>query len=464
MESSRTFVLGLVLAAAAHWPVSAQPPDAAAPEPSEAVDVPFEEETKEPSRLKLRLEAKAHFRDSDENRFSVRVPPEVPVPPGTLAFLETVNAGQHFELSTLTLYATMAWSESLEAHAKIDAVDLYDRNPTSEDHRIDVDEAWLRFGRASEPAHLPERAGAYLKIGKMPKFERQNDRHLESYGLISTAANRFEDFGLELGADLGRFVYLRGSVMAGNPLFFRDPNALAGDNGTPFFRNPQPGEAPPLKSGVLILYDAEVEDFDLDGDPEYGAGLGVRGGNADGSRGFDLLFWGYQRTLAKTVALHGTFYGGDLDLLNGPFNATPVALDGDEKRDFGANLWVYLGGFTLFAQTLDQEIAGLERSGYELELAWRFDLPLVWGIAGEQLFPSIQPAVRYSVLDPDFRPHPNFPAPSIGWEWTKLDAGLRLGIRSNIDFTAEYADHEMTLFNGRKVDNNELLATLRWTM
>ena len=33
----------------------------------------------------------------------------------------------------------------------------------------------------------------------MPKFERQNDRHLESYGLVSTAFNRFEDFGVEAG-------------------------------------------------------------------------------------------------------------------------------------------------------------------------------------------------------------------------------------------------------------------------
>lgn len=458
------FVLGLALLGAQVSRVLAQDPEVAqSPEVSE---VPFEaeQEPAEPSKLKLRLEAKAHYRDSDENRFSVRVPPEVPVPPGTQAFLETVNAGQHLELSTFTLYATMTWSEALEAHAKVDVIDLYDRNPTSEDHRIDVDEAWIRFGRTSEPARLPERAGAYLKIGKMPKFERQNDRHLESYGLISTAANRFEDFGVELGADLGRFLYLRGSVTAGNPLFFRDPNALAGDNGTPFFRNVQAGSSPPLKSGVLILYDAEVEDFDLDGDPEYGAGIGARAASADGSRGFDLLIWGYQRTLAKTVALHGTFYGGDLDLLNGPFDAAPVALDGDEKRDFGANLWLYLGGFTLFAQTLDQDIAGLERTGFEVEAAWRFDLPLVWGLAGEQLFPMIQPAVRYSSLDPKFRPHPLYPAPSIGWDWTKLDYGLRLGIRSNIDLTAEYADNEMTLFNGRKVSNNELLTTLRWKM
>ncbi len=38
----------------------------------------------------------------------------------------------------------------------------------------------------------------------------------------------------------------------------------------------------------------------------------------------------------------------------------------------------------------------MDRTGYEAELAWRFELPLAWAVGGRQLFPSIQPAVRYS--------------------------------------------------------------------
>jgi len=415
--------------------------------------------------LTFGLEVKAHIRNSDENRFPVALPDFVVLPPGAQAFLETANAGTHGELSTVTLFTDAEWGPALAAHLKIDFIDLYDRNPTSEDHRVDVDEAWIRFGREREPAVVPERPGVYLKIGKMAHFERQNDRHLESYGLVSTAFNRFEDFGLEVGADLGRHLYLRASVTQGNPVFFRDPNALAGDNGTPPFREgfPDPDELA-IKSGILILYDAEVEDFSFEGDPEVGLGIGMRFSDAAGEDGVDFLVWGYQRKLADTVRLEGTFYGGDLDLLRGPLNATPLALTGDEKEEFGANLWLYLGGFSLFGQYVDQEIAGLPRTGYEVELAWSFELPLVWGLAGRQLFPSIQPVLRYSALDPDFRSVRGFPAPSITWDWEKLDYGLRLGILSGVDLTVEYADNTFTLGSGRKVGNDEFLTTLRWRM
>ena len=40
--------------------------------------------------------------------------------------------------------------------------------------------------------------------------------------------------------DLGRHVYVKVSATQGNPVFIRDPNALAGDNGTPVFRRPNP--------------------------------------------------------------------------------------------------------------------------------------------------------------------------------------------------------------------------------
>ena len=142
-----------------------------------------------------------------------------------------MNEGQHFELSVLTLLADASWGPNIEAHAKVDFIDLYDRNPTSSDKQVDVDELWIRFG--SDPAALSERFGLYAKVGKFGHFERQNDRHTESYGLVSTAFNRFEDQGLEVGANFGRHFYLVGSLTQGNPVFFRDPNALAGDNGTP---------------------------------------------------------------------------------------------------------------------------------------------------------------------------------------------------------------------------------------
>src|ERR1043165_72269 len=82
-------------------------------------------------------------------------------------------------------------------------IDLYDRNPTSTDHKVDVDEAWIRFGPESDRGRLPAHSRGYLKVGKMPKFERQDDRHLESYGLVSTAFNRMEDTGAEAWVRFG---------------------------------------------------------------------------------------------------------------------------------------------------------------------------------------------------------------------------------------------------------------------
>lgn len=456
MRGSRRFVGSVCLLAGAALAAPARPQETGASEPAA--------EAARELTIDWGFEAKAHYRDSESFRFPspFPFPPEFLPPGARQGFLETVNAGQHFEVSVLTLFADAAWGDGIAAHAKVDLIDLYDRNPTSSDKKVDVDELWIRFGR--DPETVAEGFGAYARVGKFAHFERQNDRHLESYGLVSTAFNRFEDQGVELGADFGRHVYLRLSATQGNPLFFRDPNALAGDNGTPEL-DPQanPNPEPALKSGFPILYDAEVEDLDVDGDLESGAGLGLRFGDRDAGRFFDLLAWGYERKLAPKVELEGTFYGGDLDLLNGPDDLAALPISGDDKSEVGANLRLYLGGFSLFGQYVAQEVAGMDRTGYEAEIAWRFELPLAWAVGGRQLFPSIQPALRYSSLEPEFAGgSPRYPAPSVRWEWTKLDYGLRLGIVEGVDLTLEFADHEMTLANGRKVSNDELLTTLRW--
>jgi hypothetical protein len=412
--------------------------------------------------VEVGFEAKAHYRDSDDVRLPVPFPfsPEMLPPGAERGFMESVNPGDHLELSTFTLLLDARWGETIAAHAKLDLIDLYDRNPTSSDREFDVDEAWLRFGREAEPAILPERPGGYVKFGKFAKFERQDDRHLESYGLVSTAFNRFEDMGVEVGVDLGRHFYLKGSLTQGNPLFLRDPNALAGDNGTPDAEGANPD--PELGTGITIPYDAEVEDFDADGELETGVGVGLRFADEGGINGVDVLLWGYQRELAETVDVNGSFYGGDLDLLRGPFNAFPFAISGNDKEEVGGNLWLYLGGFSLFGQYVDQDLAGLERKAYEAEVAWSFDLPLVAGAGGRQLFPSIAPAIRFSRLEPGFDAPPITPSPSFAWEWEKIDVGVRLTLVAGIDLTAELSMNDFILSSGAERSNDEVLVTLRW--
>jgi hypothetical protein len=416
--------------------------------------------------LQWSLELKGAYRESDDNVLvSPRFFPPDRLPPGqTETLLRTVDPGSHAEFVAAILQLDAAWGSRAALRLKVDAVDLYDRNPTSEDREVDLDEAWVRFGAETAPGRLAAGWGAYLKAGKIAKFERQDDRHLESYGLAATAFNRFEDAGVEAGVDLGRHVYLKASWTTGNPVFLRDPNALAGDNGTPERLRSRPDNAPELNSGVVILYDAEIEDWDLGEFAELGAGLGVRFGNEAGTRAADVLVWRFERTLAPTVDLEGTFYGGDLDLLDGPpAPGSSLPIRGDEKVETGANLWLYLGGFSFFGQYVDQEMAGLPRTGYDAEAAWRLDLPLLWAAGGEQLFPSLQPVVRYSKLDPDIiGGGPMFPAVSVRWEWEKVDLGLRATIVRGLDVTVEAARHDFVLASGAHRENDEYLMTVRW--
>jgi len=413
-------------------------------------------------QVDLGIEAKAHYRYSERNRFAVPFPftPDM-LPPGEeQGFMETVEPGGHFEVSVVSLIASIARGEHFAAHTRIDFIDRHDRNPTSGDRRVDIDQLWLRWGREFVPAQPADGFGGYLKVGKFGKFERQDDRHLESYGLVSTAFNRFEDLGLEFGADLGPGFYLKGSVTQGNPLFMRDPNALAGDNGTDVLLRPNP--QPELNTGIPILYDAEIEGLDFDGEPEYGAAAGFRHADRSGRRAFDVMLFGYRGELEETVSLKGTFYGGDLDLLRGPANAFPYpALSGNNRREYGVNLRAYLDDFSVFAQYVDQKIASLPRSGLEVEAAWTFELPLVWAFRGRQLFSHVQPAVRYSRLDNDFANPEITPFPAGAWDWEKIDIGLRLTILPGLDLTAEYADNSFVTAGGTG-RNDEWLVTLRW--
>ena len=56
---------------------------------------------------------------------------------------------------------------------------------------------------------------------------------------------------------------------------------------------------------------------------------------------------------------------------------------------------------------------------------------------------------------------PSFITPSMFWDWTKLDVGLRIGIVRASDITVEYAFNEMKLLNGSTLEPNEWLVTWR---
>jgi hypothetical protein len=426
-------------------PARAQEP-VPSPEPS-----PRQEDTRP---FRLGGEFKANFRNSRDLSSPVffPFPPELFPVGQSGVFMRTVDPGSSLELSNLALKGEGEITSGVTAKVEVHFLDLYYRNPTSSDDRILLREAWVRFGRS--PAGFGSGGNSvYLLAGLAPRFSKQVQRRLESYGLWGTAIGRFEEPQIQLGGTLGR-AYWRAMVGNGNPVFFRDTNALAGDNGTP---ERAPGNVNPIyQSGFPILYDAKPADLNLHGDFEWGGGAGYRLGSE--SAGADVLGWAFGRRLQETARIRGTFYGGDLKLLQG--NGFPLPYSGDRKREYGVNVDGRLGGGRLFAQYVDQTIADLPRRGFEAELAWRFSLNGLFLIGESPAFNWIQPVVRVSRIHNGFDAPREYPGLSVAWDWTKIDLGLRVGIVREVDLTAEYSRHDAKTYVST-LHPDEALATLR---
>lgn len=401
-----------------------------------------------------RLEVRGGYRWSEDEQHPTRFqfPPGF-LGPGQTGALATPDPGGHFELNTAELQLDLGYGDWMAARAKVRFGGLHRRNPTTSDRKIDADELFVRFGPKPEFLDRPAGTTFFLQAGKAPRMERQPLRLLESYGVASTSFNRFEDVQAIVGGTVGRNLYWRVAAANGNPLFFRDANALAGDNGTPGMN-----ERPPvldLQPGFPILYNAETEDLFFSTDHvQFGQAVGYRWEREDQTLGFDLIAFHYRRSMSDRDDLTGTFYGGDIDLLDGPFNGGGLPLKSRTKEEYGARLYSEWHNATFIAQFTKQNVAGLQREGWEAETGYRFPLNLGW-------IESIQPAVRASGLTNRFVGNALIqPAPSMWWQWTKFDAGVRVGLKRGLDLTVEYTRHNIGSRN--KLHLREVLATVRW--
>ncbi len=412
-----------------------------------------------------RLEFRANYRDSKESKFALRFPfPPSFLPVGqTQGFLETVDAGRHTELSVAQLRLDANYGNWFAAHAQVHGQDKYRRNPTSEDKKVDADELWLRLGVKPEFLERPERTSFFIQAGKFPHIERQPTRLLESYGLAATAFNRFEDVGFMGGGSVGRNLYWRLSGTTGNPLYIRDTNALAGDNGIKELLTPNPD--PKLKAGIPILYNTETEGYFLRTDHvQFGQGIGYRWQNAAQSFGFDAIVFHYRRSMADEEKLTGTFYGADLDLLDGPDGfGISLPISGRRKEETGARLYTEWRGLTATAQFTKQLFAGMHRQGEELEVGYQIPWSFGPSVGGESLVQGIQPAVRWSGLQNYFKGPRTFIAPSVWWNWVKIDYGVRIGFAKHTDLTIERAKHVIVV-TAVRLRPDETLVTLRVRM
>jgi hypothetical protein len=414
------------------------------------------EPRKRPS-FRIGGEAKIGIRHSDaeEWRIPIDFPPSFILPGDDGVYERTPAAGTSFEIQNVALIGEGALTDGVDAMIRVHFYDLYNRNPTSSDDRVFIREAWLRIGHAFDKLEPIGGTTGYVLVGQAPRFSKPLTRRLESYGLWTNAVARFENPQIQLGGTIGRHVYWRASVGNGNPLFIRDANALAGDNGTPE-RVPNSRVPTVYESGIVILYDAKAQDLNPNGRFEWGFG----GGYAVSTDAFalDVLGWAFGRDLAADADLRGTYYGGDMEILAGAPFAPPFG--GNDKIERGVNVDLLAGRVRMFGQYVDQEIAGLPRRGYEVEAAYRIPLNGLFLIGETPVLNWLQPVVRVSHIDNRFDAPPTYPAPSIDWDWTKIDAGFRLGISDHTDFTLEYAINRAKAPN-RTVKPNEMLATFR---
>lgn len=399
-----------------------------------------------------RAEVRADYRWSDEESHPS------PFAPTNRAFdLHTPDPGHHVELNVADVQFDGGYGDLFAVRAKVHVQGLHRRNPTSTDRQVDADELYVRIGHKPEFLERPDRTSFFLQAGKFPKMERQPVRLMESYGLAATAFNRFEDVQVLVGGTIGRNFYWRVQAANGNPLFFRDSNALAGDNGTP---KELRGEVPEFGSGFPILYNAETEDLFFSPDHvQIGEAIGYRWQREDQTAGFDAIVFHYQREMADTEKLTGTAYGAELDLLVLDGNDIPgltargLPIDGRDKSESGARIFAEWHAATVIAQYTQQSFAGNERYGWEIEAGYR--IPFALGP-----IEYVQPAVRASALRNDFGPVPGFPAPSIWWNWDKVDGGVRVGLKRGFDVTVEYTQHHIA--SRFPLKQREVLGTVRW--
>ena len=373
-------------------------------------------------------------------------------------FQRTPDAGTALELQNVTLGAEGDLGLGVAAKVELHVLDLYNRNPTSSDDRIFVRQAWIRFGQKAEALRWAYESRLFVLAGMAPRFSKPTVRALETYGMWLTAVGRFEMPQVQVGGALGSRAYWRAQVGKGNPLYYRDTNVLAGDNGTRPSTLPL---SPTYETGFPIFYDAKADDLDTHGQLEWGAGLGLRRVRPEPAHGLeaDALGWYFRRRLADSVALRGTSERGDLELLRG--NGNPLPFEGRDKSEAGLNLAARYERWRLDAQLVRQDIAKLVRKGFDAEVSALIRLPGLFLVGETPVGNWIRPVLRVSIIDNLFDAPVTYPALSVDWDWRKYDVGVRMGLLRDVDLTVEFSRHDMIVPTVGTLHPDEFLVTLR---
>jgi hypothetical protein len=129
------------------------------------------------------------------------------------------------------------------------------------------------------------------------------------------------------------------------------------------------------------------------------------------------------------------------------------------KEEYGARVYAEWKGLTATLQGTKQNVAGLQRQGEELEAGWNFALGMGPSLGGESILQGVMPVVRVSALQNRFKGPKGYPAPSVWWNWVKIDYGVRVALARSTDVTIEHAKHNIVA--PKKLNLGETLVTLR---
>ncbi|MFI5027098.1 MAG: hypothetical protein ACHQCI_10170, partial [Solirubrobacterales bacterium] len=123
-------------------------------------------------KLRISGELKTHLRWSEEDRFPLAFPfPPDFVPQGQPnVALETVAPGTSLEVSRALVNLDVEMPREISGHVQIGFLNLYDRNPTSTDHTVEVREAWVAFGKKRGSLEPLAGSSLYARVGKAPQL------------------------------------------------------------------------------------------------------------------------------------------------------------------------------------------------------------------------------------------------------------------------------------------------------
>ncbi len=372
--------------------------------------------------------------------------------------MRTPAAGTSFEVQDVELSADAEWTPSLKGRIVVHVLDLYNRNPTSSARAHRGARGVAAVGTRYDVLRPQDGTRVYVLLGKAPRFTKQLDRHLESYGLWGTAVGRFEQLQAQLGGSLG------GPSTGGRT----PPTATRCSCAT---RTRSPGTSARRRPCPATWIPSTRAASRSSTTPRPRTCASAATSSSAAARPALRGRRGPQRRRPARLVLPARPGGQGAhprQLLRGrPRDAARrgrSTLDyvGRKREEHGANLQARLAGLRLFGQYVWQDLAGLKRQGFEVEVAYRIPLNGLFVSGDSPVVNWIQPAVRYSSIDNKFSGPSTFVAPSFFWDWTKLDAGLRVGIVAQVDLTVEYERSQMTLLRPQDHASSEGLATLRF--